>query len=466
MARSLARDTKLYASTLTKTALEAGSASPADTFEVKVLDGYSFSQDVANQEISINEAGTSPVRGSRTFNTALNPVDVSFSTYVRSFINADTYGDSGEKILWSSALGTSTGFTNSATAGSETAPSTYTRTNSAGTEDLTFGLATSNSNELLTLTLIFDLGNTTYVIEDFNISTTEVDFSIDGIATINWSGQGSTLTESEAMFTEVGTWIADTDYEAMPTTTSATFIRNKLSTLVLTDHSDTPAFAQDAVDTVTLQVIALNSIDAMTVDAYVGGKIKNSTLVPDQWATIISNTADTITVSAADDITLWVNTNVVDVYTAEEHAGVDYTIPITGATLTIENNFTYLTPEELAVVNQPLAGFSGSRSTSGSLTAYLNTGAEGTGGLLQDLLVKINEVSNNFTLTFQMGGTTTTNPRVYFNIPYAQVGIPSTGVEDVLTTEITFSAQPWDTTNSIASFEDTNEITVQYLPAT
>jgi len=65
-----------------------------------------------------------------------------------------------------------------------------------------------------------------------------------------------------------------------------------------------------------------------------------------------------------------------------------------------------------------------------------------------------------------MGGTTTTNPRVYFNIPYAQIGIPTVSVEDILTTEISFSAQPWDTGNSVASFEDTNEITIQYLPAT
>jgi len=181
MARSLARNTKVYASTLTKTALEAGSAAITDTFEVKVLDGYSYSQDTTNEEISVNEAGTAPVRGSRTFNTALNPADVTFSTYVRSFINADTYGDSGEKILWASALGTATGFTNSATAGSETPPNTYDRSNGAGTEDIIFNLSTSNSNELLTLTLIFNLDNTTYVIEDFNVATTEVDFSIDGM---------------------------------------------------------------------------------------------------------------------------------------------------------------------------------------------------------------------------------------------------------------------------------------------
>ena len=468
MARSLARNTRVYASTLTKTALEAGSASPADTFEVKVLDGYSFSQDTTNQEVNVNEAGTTPVRGSRAFNTALNPADVTFSTYVRSFINADTYGDSGEKILWASTMGTATGFTNSATAGSETPANTYARTNSAGTEDIIFNLTTSNSNELLDLTLVFNLDNTTYVIEDFNVSTAEVDFSIDGIATINWGGQGSIVTESQNMHTEVATWTGGAEFTAMPATTAATFIRNKLSTLVLTDHSETPAQAQDAIDTggITGQVITMTSVAALTASEFIGGRIKNSTVSPDEWATIVANTTDTVTVSDADDITGWSDADVVDLYTNIEHAGVNYNIPITGATLSLENNFTYLTPEELAIVNLPLAGFSGNRITSGTFTAYLNTGAPGSAGLLQDLLEKTNEVSNNFSLTFQMGGTTTTNPRVYFIIPYAQIGIPTTGVEDLLTTEITFTAQPWDTGNSVASFEDTNEITIQYLPAT
>ncbi|GAF93172.1 unnamed protein product, partial [marine sediment metagenome] len=135
--------------------------------------------------------------------------------------------------------------------------------------------------------------------------------------------------------------------------------------------------------------------------------------------------------------------------------------PITGATLSLENNMTYLTPEELAIVNLPLSGFAGNRVTSGSFTAYLNTGAMGTGGLLQDMLAKIeSSVSNNFHILFKMGGAGT--PRVEFDIPHANLSVPTTNVEDLITTEISFSAKPWDSTAAAASFEDTNELTITY----
>jgi len=464
MARNLARSTEVYASTLTKAAILAGgAAAPGNTFEVKVLDGYSYSQDTATQEIGINEAGSAPVRGTRGFNTALNPVDVSISTYVRSYLVSGPLGDSGEKILWCSALGTATGFTNSpdTPANSATFDSTTTT--------MTFGLATSNSNELLDLTLIFKLDNTCYVVEDFNVSTAEVDFSIDGIATINWSGFGSTLTESEAMFDEMSDWADTVDYTGQPATTSSTFIRNKLSTLVLTDNQGVKDTGDDegaiAAGGVTLQVIDTD-INITTALEYVGGRIYNTTRT--QWASIVAHdtgAASTVTVSSAEVITTWVNTDVIDLFLPTNHSQIEYSIPITGATFTLENNFTYLTPEELATVNTPLAGFAGNRVTSGSFTAYLNTGATGSAGLLQDLLAKSTEVSNEYTLTFQMGGTTSSNPRVYFNIPYAQISIPTTAVEDVLSTEITFTAQPWDTANDVANFEGTNEMTIVYTPA-
>jgi len=478
MARSLARNTKVYASTLTKAQLIADSLPDnTNTFEIKVLDGYSFSQDTTTQEIGINEAGDTPVRGTRGFNTALNPVDVSISTYVRAYIDSvhDTdYGECTEKVLWASAMGTLTGFTNSATAGSETGVHTYDRTNGAGTEDIIFNLTSSNANALLPLTLVFKLDDTCYIVEDFNVSTAEVDFSIDGIATINWSGFGSTLSESEALWAVVDAWVTDgTDYMAVPSTTANTFIRNKLSTLVLTDNQvvASPAIAADTLASTTATTLTLTTGGLGTADLYVGGRIRNTGLTPDEWVTIVSHTATVVTVAGGDVDTLagW-GTEACQAYLPSENAAVIYNIPITGATLTMENNTTYLTPEELAVVNTPLAGFAGNRITSGSFTAYLNTGAAGSAGLLQDLLEKTNDVSNDFTLTFQMGGpsTVTTLPQVYFLVPHAQIGIPTSAVEDVLSTEITFTAQPW-TGNSItgnATFEDTNEITIQYLPAT
>ena len=416
MARSLARNTQLYVSTLPLASI--GSASPADTFEVKVLDGYSFSQDATTQEIGINEAGSTPVRGTLGFNTALNPVDVSFSTYVRAYKDpSDSKANCVEKILWSSALGTATGFTNSPGSAS-TKPgvsppgtATFNIYNDAGTNDaLEFTLDTSTSNTLLTLTLYFVFQSTTYVIEDFNVSTAEVDFSIDGIATINWSGFGSRVNENRAAHATIINWTAGTDYKAVPSSTvtgTSTFLRNKLSVLSLTDNqTGTATVASDTIANATGNVLTLTTNSASITSAIVGGTIYNSSA--GEWRTIISVVASTsITVENnlenqnAEDAGWQGDT--VAIYPPGEHAGTVYDIPITGATLTLENNFTYLTPEELAIVNLPLPGFSGNRVTSGSLTAYLNTGAEGSGGLLDSLLKTIEEVNNDFSLTFYMG---------------------------------------------------------------
>lgn len=541
MARSLARNTKVYASTLTRANLTTVNMTTANTFELKVLDGYSYSQDTASQDVGVNEAAseagcagsTGIARGTQTFNTALNPVDVSFSTYVRPYQNAGN-GDCVERILWSSAMGTLTGFTNSpsGTPPVVSAGATYSQD---GT-NMTFGLNTSNTSGLLELTLCFVLENATYVVEQFNVGSAEVDFSIDGIATINWSGNGSRVNEDQRIHSILktgGTATEGIDYLGVPATTTTTFLRNKLSTLeiqnnelptpdvalvdassiagtlinvnnllVLNAHNGTTIHNitldqfDQIVSNTTGTVTTLNDNDtlyswldthdyaiypmltmsdatidttlktvtdagvSLTVDAYAGGRITK--IGTTETATILSNTATVITLGE-NVPTGWVNTNDFILFTEDQQGYITYCIPITGASLTLENNITYLTPEELAIVNLPLAGFAGNRITSGSFTAYLNTGAQGSGGLLADLLSKIEaSVSTNYHLTFHMGNDSTQLPRVDFDIPHASISIPTTNVEDIISTEISFTAKPWDDTNNVASFEDTNEMTITY----
>jgi hypothetical protein len=571
MARSLARNTRVFASTLDKDNFTAANATAQNTWEIKVLDGYSFSQDVASQEIGVNEADSEAgcsasglARGTLAFNTALNPVDVSFGTYVRPYqdLQATRSGDCVERILWASALGTLAGYTAGPT------PGKIPGTTSSWAQDddtITFGLNTSNNNELLPLTLMFVLENTTYVVEQFNVGSAEVDFSIDGIATINWSGNGSRVNEDQVIHDLLkdpgGTLVKELDvddvttgqYLGVPATTTTTFLRNKLSTLDLSDNDiygfdktaagtetttvTTPlptggvvtvsataqadgnysggiiyntdknewAFIETNADTAntitvsdsyntmvanwedtdavelylpaaddqttisnintTTNVITLTAMTAAD-DIYNGGRLLN--LATGEWVTIIDtvNATPSVTIASADaaKIATWAGNEEVSLYTSTQSSGSIFCIPITGGTLTVENNITYLTPEELAIVNLPLAGFAGNRVTSGSFTAYLNTGGQGSGGLLQDLLAKIEtSVSNNYSLKFHMGADSTDFPRVDFIMPHAQIAIPTTNVEDIISTEISFSAKPWDETNDVASFEDTNEITVRYV---
>lgn len=481
MARSLARNTRLIVSTQSPDLLIPANCDTTNTFELKVLDGYSFSQDATTQEIGVNEAGTTPVRGTLGFNTALNPVDVSFSTYVRPYINpSDLDGtvansaDCIERPIWASAMGTLASWNTSIAT-----PAVGEIFESQSATKLQMGLGSSNNNELMNLYLYFVLENTTYVVEDFTTSTSEVDFSIDGIAVINWSGFGSRLAENESVhdrITDSGdanylTLSLDNtgDYLGVPTTTTTTFLRNKLSTIELKDNSveTVPTLDNDAIPVsgITGQVITLTgTLSAGDQAALIGGRAHNTSATSTEkpYATIIATTAGTVTVSSVEDLTAWADADVVDYYAASEHAGVVYNIPVTGATLTMENNMSYLTPEELAIVNLPLAGFAGTRVISGSFTAYLNTGAAGTGGLLQELLAKIDEVSNDFQLVFHMGGGATDTPRVDFTIAHAQISVPTTSVEDIISTEITFTGKPWDTGNNVASFEDTNELVIEY----
>ena len=483
MARSLSRSTRVFVSTLDKDGFNLGAMDATNTFEIKVLDGYSFSQDVASTEVGVNEAGTDPVRGTLSFNTALNPVDVSFSTYVRGY-NDSGVGNCVEKILWASAMGDTDGFTASPNA--DQSIGTY---NSTAT-DITFALGTSNVNELMTLTLFFVLENTTYTVEQFNVSAGEVDFSIDGIAQVNWSGQGSRVNEDDNAHTilkEGGTAQA-IDFKAVPATTTTTFLRNKLSTLELVDNDValdaalSNAGVPNEIQTNTPQVdgttvVALEAFTLGTgfVEAdYIGGRIRNVTLDPNEWATIVSidETGNTLVVKedlSADGLDWTAGVGVGDtvkLYAATQNSGIIYSVPITGATLTLENNFTYLTPEELAIVNLPLAGFAGNRVISGSLTAYLDSGAQGSGGLLQDMLAKIEgSVSNNFQLIFHMGAASGVVPSVDFTIAHAQISVPTTSVEDIISTEISFTGKPWDITANVGSFEDTNELEIKYLTA-
>lgn len=481
MARSLSRNTQLYIST------ESGGIGTPDSenlFEVKVLDGYSFSQDVSNVEIGVNEAGASPVRGTLAFNTALNPVDISFSTYVRPYentkdVNGDTVASSDcvERVLWASAMGSEASWTTVTTTGAAAGEVIEAQD---GT-NIQFGLDKSNNNQLLGLTLYFVLENTTYVVDDFNVSTAEVDFSIDGIAVINWSGNGSFVTEDQTFNAAYFNGLtAGTDYTAVPPTSAASFLRNKLSVMTLKNNvTDTPEYGSG---TATLASVVTNTLNfdpadstAFTTketslnaagDTLIGGKVYNTTLT--EWRTILTiSDDDTLEVDPAPNgdsaqTDGWATQECL-IYTAKQNAGVVYDIPITGATVTLENNFTYLTPEELAIVNKPLAGFAGNRVLSGSLTAYLNTGAIGSGGLLQDLLAKVEDaVTNNYEVIFKMGGAT--GRRVEFTLPTCQIGVPTTSVEDIISTEISFVSKPTigAQTAAVGSFEATNELTINY----
>jgi hypothetical protein len=394
------------------TGLFKGNGTAANTFKMGVLDGYSFSQSSESTDVTINEAGATPSRGSKRFNDSLAPAEWSFSTYVRPFKHGANSNrgtgvhDMCENILWAAIAGKD--ITGGALSGTSATAVTCDSTDA----DVSF--VRSDHHELLKLSIFFVMENTTYRLNECQVNQAEIDFSIDGIATIAWSGNATTIDQvttaiedpSKVLTTDGTTDAADTSgtyaegYNYVDTTGSsdADYLRNKLSTLSLV-HKVTGSGATEALSVAT------------------------------------SGTTNK-----------------------------EYQINITGGSLTIANNITYLTPETLGVVDTPIGSFSGSRQISGSLTMYLNTtGFGGTGNgsnhLLSDLTKATDLVNTEFDMSIFMGGASSDTPVVEFDIGKAHLQIPSIETADIISSTVEFAAQGTDLSTG-------NELAVKYKGST
>jgi len=374
------------------TGLFKGNGSNANTFKLGVLDGYSFSQSSESTDVTINEAGATPSRGSTRFNDSLAPAEWSLSTYVRPFkhaadatksFRAVNSNDMCENILWAAIAG------KDITGGAESGgtASAVTLGTDSTTTDVEF--LRSDHHELLKLSIFFVLENTTYRLNECQVNQAEIDFSIDGIATISWSGNATTIDQvttaiedpSKALETDATT---DTAYTATTYTegfnyvdtsgpSDAGYLRNKLSTLSLS-HKTSGSNATEVLD-------------------LTGSGTKN------------------------------------------------YLINITGGSLTITNNITYLTPETLGVVDTSIGSFSGARQVSGSLTMYLDTKADGSNELLSDLTKATDLVSTEFTMSLFMGGASSAATLVEFKLPKAHLQIPTIETADIISSTVEFAGQ-------------------------
>lgn len=375
---------------------DANPFSITNTFEIQVLEGMTFSQNTTVDTVTLNEAGLAPARGQRSFNTALEPLDFTFSTYLRPYLNpgasagvtTDDYITCEEKYLWNAfggsiAIGTTNAaWTDGTVGGGANAPGTFT-------------VANSNKHQLQAFGLIIVFDDLAYALDNCALDTATIDFGIDAIAAIQWAGKGSlirqlTLTASVASNNEVtfsGADVTSTpnnpDDKALAKNTLAKFITNKLTVLQVN-----------------------NDINDFT--------------------------------------------------------GSDYTVPITGGSITMSNNLTYLTPANLGVVNLPITYFTGTRSITGTLTAYLRSGAGSTGTLLNSLISSAaTEINPSYAINIQMGGATGTHVDV--GIPAAMLQIPTVNTEQVISTTLTFTGQG-STTGATPAFDidQANEVTVKY----
>lgn len=372
MSFNLIRNSRLFFTTNVNAETGVVAASgflPANTREIQVLDGFSFSQNTTSETVTLSEAGAAPVRGQRSFNTALEPVDFTMSTYMRP-ADGGTNITCEESVLWNALFATDPiGGANAA----------WTE----GTTAATLVATNSQSHQLQKFGLIILIDGVSYVIDNCALDSATIDFGLDAIATVAWAGKGAILRQLSGLTATTGatvTFGGGLTGTAKGKDTSAAFIANKLSTLTLAKEID--------------------------------------------------------------------------------GTGTSYSVAITGGSLTIANNLTYLTPANLGVVNRPFTYFTGTRAISGSLNAYLRAGSTNTAGLLSDMLAgSTTDVDPAFAMQIEVGGSTNAT-RVEFEMPATVLTIPTVSTEQVVSTTINFTAQG----SATGAFDigTANELEVRY----
>ena len=142
------------------------------------------------------------------------------------------------------------------------------------------------------------------------------------------------------------------------------------------------------------------------------------------------------------------------------NSDITFAVTLTGGSITIENNLTYLTPETLGDVNQPIGHITGTRNVSGNFTCYLNSQSNGSLDLFEKLQESRGIITNAFGLTFNVGGGSNT-PRVAIAMPKCHLELPSHSIEDVISVDVAFHALASDLSSDTAA-SATNEMSVTY----
>jgi hypothetical protein len=225
MSFNLIRNSRVFFTTnvAAETGVVAASGfTTSNTREIQVLDGFSFTQNTTAETVTLNEAGSAPVRGQRSFNTALEPVDFSMSTYMRP-ADGGTNITCEESVLWNAMFATDPiGGTNPA----------WTE----GTTAATLVATNSQSHQLQKFGLIIVIDGVSYIIDNCALDTATIDFGLDAIATVAWTGRGGKLRQIAGLTASTGTTVTfggGLTGTALGKNVTAPFIANKLSTVTL-----------------------------------------------------------------------------------------------------------------------------------------------------------------------------------------------------------------------------------------
>ncbi|MEE3254855.1 MAG: hypothetical protein VX199_04070 [Chloroflexota bacterium] len=421
MAFHFSRDTKVF---MKWHATTSGASGDSAMYEIPVLDGFSFSQATNTTEITLSEAADgvnlNSKRGRSMFNDSFAPAEWSFSTYMRpttSGTGSTPAGDTWNIVagvgqhagqgkdfavegpLWGAMSATTyalgTGAANTWTAASHE-PNEFNFENSnkvaLGVFDLYFVLGATYDTDGTYTTAADDSQVTIYKIANCSVGSASIDFDIDGLAQVAWSGQGAIISEVASLPMAAG--------------------------------------------------------EGASADGSVKGLVNEG----------IDSTANFVRQKL---------TSMTAAYSSANSTGTDgshpasYALTLTGGNITIENNLSYLTPETLGVVNQPLGHVMGTRTVSGNFTCYLNSVADGSMEMFENLIEGTGQVTNAFALAFAIGGAGQT-PRVDVSIPRAHFELPTHSIDDVISLDVNFHGLPADMADPTID-DDESEIKITYV---
>ena len=536
------RDTRMFLqfrNTTDNTELAADLGKGA-LWEIPVLDGYSFSQTTNTSEITLAEmessAGISR-RGRRMFTDSLAPAEWSFSTYIRPFKSLAGSVASGvkaadganevhaiEEALWASMFGADKYDSSAFDFVRNVQPVSGSETDviAPGANNSVITIGESNRSALHSFVLYFLIDTDTtnpllYRMPEAIVNEVTVDFDIDGIATLNWSGfakeiqdrtanvkvnAGTTVTVANAHGTgenlALGDIIIDTNNSRAvhiantvsgtnavltqaideSTTSTSNFIRNRLTAVDIetADGADKVSGtfpgsfvtvtgltkADPAVATAASHGFAVG--DVVRITGTCGITTGGTDVLNGQDLTITAVATNTFTIGALDTSGSSGSFSGTPVA-----ANGKYSLTLTGGSFNIGNNITYLVPEELGAINKPLEHVTGTRTATGNATCYLtledtDTSAGTSRQFFNDLVGTnaMNKVVNKFKVTMHIGGSAATgnntDPALKIIFPTAHIEVPTHSVEDIISLETNFTALPTD-------FGSADEITeLRYYP--
>ena len=373
-----------------------------NTWKLEVLAGFAVTSSAATQDITSLESGTDPDRSQQRFNTAINPVDWNFQVYLRptgvetgAAVNTTTAATNNtgnvkpvaDWFLWQSlvsntAVADSTAEQSVWSTGGKLATTTVAKGTGSHSTRSNFSTATENH-------MYFKLDNVVYQVSNATVNQATVDAGIEEIATTTWSGFGTTMKEL-----------------------TGTQRNNAISVFGGVLNNGTTVTANSTTENASVTA-SYHSFAQMNV----AGSTGTNSFIKNRLSAIEFH--HKATAAAADE---------------------KFTFPVTALSFDYNNNITYLTPEEISALNEPIGQFTGSRAVTGSATMYLRTGDLESAGFLrnisEDSRTSSAQTSN---ANLIIGGTTA--PYVAFQLDACQFEFPQIATDDVISMSVNFVGQ-------------------------